>query len=1222
MAGAARATVPTRAGAAKAPTSSSMPRVTTPSSAGGAPLISLGAAARAGSTGVPIPARVRAPIEASLGADLRDVRVHEGPQAAAAAQSVGARAFTFGNDIFLGSRESPLDVELMAHEAAHVLQQQGQTVVQRAGGGANDTYEHEASSASAAVRAGRSFAVRESTGGAQVQRSLADDVLETAIWPLLERFAPTLVPILKKGPEGLLDWLKERISGAFQSMFDNLMAPVRAIAGAGTWLATTFAPLVTWMQDAAAKIARNDCSPFREAAEKIEAVATAIITPIVEKIRKVADVVRGFLDGIWQKFGAPIWDWIKKFAGEQWRQIEELAAAIWDLTEPVRKRLERAWTWIKNKLGVGEGPEGHNGLLQWVQGKAEAAWNWIKAKLEPYKKQLTIAAGVVGGILVLISPAGPVLIIGGIVVGVIQGVRWIKANWGKGNLVLQARTYLEKTLIPALMGQLNKMTAAVTRMAASLNGTLGSLAASAGAMVTSVAGSVLRFAVDAMQWLAEQAIALARWASEKLMALSDWIKTTFDRVVKFLQPVLDFLGQVGKVVADVYFLPVMLAGKAWNLIPSCIRDPVVDFVGPIILKQIALFRELVKDDAAWQKTKADVMNIIRLIFKNRDILGAVKAVFNLVLRAFNVPQDLLVEVLKKAATAWDAVMDKPIQFIKNAVRAVGHGFGLLWKNLRSHLSFGVEGWLFGELADKGVSAPKSWTNPMDVLGFVLDVLGLSMSHIFELLKKRFDKEKVERLQKWYGRLAKAWEWIKQVIDTSKSAAEVTAGLIDQAKGFAFSILEEVVTWIIKRVGAELAVIATAAAASAGLSEVIDIARRIYKAIVSAVRWMRKILEMVNTALDSVMEIVNGAIEAAGTRVETVMHRAMPVVIGFLAEQFGLGDIGDEMRAIVDKIRAKVDDAILWVIDKVKAAIDAIVSAVKAAVGAITNWWKQRFGFTTKDGLTHTIAVEGSQESADIVVQSKRTYLGELVGLIKDKDDKKAAEAKQREIRDLMSEGRTTKEEKAMNDLSDRIGKKLAEMSDILVKSGVLDQVVVPAPEYKYEVEDLRAKRATVRNLSAIRPWGSTPGSADVRGWKYVQAIGATQGGAMFRRLHLLNERFGGPGMSSNLAVAGKTDNETHLYDVENEVKKLVGDRPNDIAKTAIVEYTVQVEYARPDTPLKCGAATASLKDFPTRFDCEWTAILDPKKSKKAESKISIGFDMTDWQKELLTGNTG
>src|SRR5438105_12905128 len=53
--------------------------------------------------------------------------------------------------------------------------------------------------------------------------------------------------------------------------------------------------------------------------------------------------------------------------------------------------------------------EGQNGILQWVQRKVESVWEWFKAKIEPYKKQLVIVAGVLGGIVLLASPAGPIL---------------------------------------------------------------------------------------------------------------------------------------------------------------------------------------------------------------------------------------------------------------------------------------------------------------------------------------------------------------------------------------------------------------------------------------------------------------------------------------------------------------------------------------------------------------------------------------------------------------------------------------------------------------------------------------------------------------------------------------------------------------------------------------------------------------------------------------------
>jgi len=67
-------------------------------------------------------------ISAGLG-DVSDVRVHTGDSAAALARAVSARAFTVGNDIFFGAGEyrpgTSSGNELIAHEAAHVVQQRG-----------------------------------------------------------------------------------------------------------------------------------------------------------------------------------------------------------------------------------------------------------------------------------------------------------------------------------------------------------------------------------------------------------------------------------------------------------------------------------------------------------------------------------------------------------------------------------------------------------------------------------------------------------------------------------------------------------------------------------------------------------------------------------------------------------------------------------------------------------------------------------------------------------------------------------------------------------------------------------------------------------------------------------------------------------------------------------------------------------------------------------------
>ncbi|GAB4284067.1 MAG: hypothetical protein Kow0092_38660 [Deferrisomatales bacterium] len=66
---------------------------------------------------------MRRRVEPALGASLAHVRVHDDPGAHRAARQLGARAFTHGRHIWLGAGQDAGDLALMAHEAAHVVQQ-------------------------------------------------------------------------------------------------------------------------------------------------------------------------------------------------------------------------------------------------------------------------------------------------------------------------------------------------------------------------------------------------------------------------------------------------------------------------------------------------------------------------------------------------------------------------------------------------------------------------------------------------------------------------------------------------------------------------------------------------------------------------------------------------------------------------------------------------------------------------------------------------------------------------------------------------------------------------------------------------------------------------------------------------------------------------------------------------------------------------------------------
>ena len=118
--------------------------------------------------GAPVDGGVAARVGGHLGADFSSVRVHSDPLSQEATQAMGARAFAYGGDVFLGPGESGGDLGLMAHELTHVVQQgaAGQRALQPkvTVGDANTPAEREADQVASEV-----------TGGGRPRALLVDD---------------------------------------------------------------------------------------------------------------------------------------------------------------------------------------------------------------------------------------------------------------------------------------------------------------------------------------------------------------------------------------------------------------------------------------------------------------------------------------------------------------------------------------------------------------------------------------------------------------------------------------------------------------------------------------------------------------------------------------------------------------------------------------------------------------------------------------------------------------------------------------------------------------------------------------------------------------------------------------------------------------------------------------------------------------------------------------
>ena len=135
--------------------------------------------------GRPLEPEVRSDMEARLGRDFADVRVHDDGRAHDSAVAVNAHAYTVGSNIvFQRDQYNPSSHDgqvTLAHELTHVVQQRSGPVdgSPQAGGikvsDPNDRFEREASANAAQVMSAPATVTPAATSGAAVQREATDE---------------------------------------------------------------------------------------------------------------------------------------------------------------------------------------------------------------------------------------------------------------------------------------------------------------------------------------------------------------------------------------------------------------------------------------------------------------------------------------------------------------------------------------------------------------------------------------------------------------------------------------------------------------------------------------------------------------------------------------------------------------------------------------------------------------------------------------------------------------------------------------------------------------------------------------------------------------------------------------------------------------------------------------------------------------------------------------
>ena len=272
------------------------------------PLAPLAGHGEGSASGAPLAPHVQEAVQSSLGVDLSTVRVHSDSGSQNKAESLSARAFTFGSNIFLGKGERPSDVALMAHEAAHVVQQQSSPAIHRWSSDRSDRYEQEADRASSAVQRGESFTVRERVSAPRVQRlgikdalnyfaDAANNIPGFRMFTIVLGVNPINMEQVDRSPANILRAAVEFLPGG--KLITDALAKYGVFEKAGAWVREQLDTLA--MVGAAIKHALSDFLDSLSWKDifHLGSVWDRAVHIFTDPIDRILNFLLGLVEGIW-----------------------------------------------------------------------------------------------------------------------------------------------------------------------------------------------------------------------------------------------------------------------------------------------------------------------------------------------------------------------------------------------------------------------------------------------------------------------------------------------------------------------------------------------------------------------------------------------------------------------------------------------------------------------------------------------------------------------------------------------------------------------------------------------------------------------------------------------------------------------------------------------------------------------------------------------------------
>ncbi|WP_339754587.1 eCIS core domain-containing protein [Algoriphagus aquimarinus] len=357
------------------------------------------------------------------------------------------------------------------------------------------------------------------------------------------------------------------------------------------------------------------------------------------------------------------------------------------------------------------------------------------------------------------------------------------------------------------------------------------------------------------------------------------------------------------------------------------------------------------------------------------VVTIVQILVEVILVVMNFPIETVQQIIANAQSAFADIKRDPIGFLRNLLGAVKQGFVQFFENILTHLLGGLRDWLFGELTSAGINPPADLTFE-SILGFVLDVLGLTMDNVWERLEMKLGPERVAQIRGAIDTLSGIWTFIKDVWERGPIA--IWEYVQDQLSNLWTMVLEQVQSWVVTQIITQVTTRLLSLLDPTGIMAVVNSFIAFYRAIQSFIEKLREMLEIVNSFVAGVANIARGNIADAANYLENALARAIPIAIGFLANQVGLRGLGARIAEMIGGLRDRVNAAIDWLIDRAIAAGGALLEMGRNAVAWLTSWGRSDATFQEENGESHRIYVDPDQSRPQLMVASNPTTILEFL----------------------------------------------------------------------------------------------------------------------------------------------------------------------------------------------------------------------------------------------------